>query len=90
METVVRLVRKKSITVLMATHFPNHALYFQNNGVRTTVAMLNEKKFLDIGTPDKVINREHLCKLYGVETCLVDYPCGNGMHKQVIPISTLD
>ncbi len=90
LETMVRLVRKNGITVLMATHFPNHALYFQNNGVRTTVAMLSEKKFLDVGTPDEVVSSDHLSKLYGVETCVVNYPCGNGMHKQVIPISTLD
>jgi hypothetical protein len=31
-----------------------------------------------------------LNKLYGVETCVVNYQCGNSMHKQVIPISTLD
>ena len=90
LETMVRLVRKNGITVLMATHFPNHALYFQNNGVRTTVAMLSEKKFLDVGTPDEVVNSDHLSKLYGVETCVVNYQYGNGMHKQVIPISTLD
>ena len=90
LETVVRLVRDSGITVLMATHFPNHAFYFQNNGVRITVAMLSEQKFLDTGPPDKVVCREHLRKLYGVETCLVNYRCGNGTHKQVIPISTLD
>jgi iron complex transport system ATP-binding protein len=90
LETVVRLVRENGITVLMATHFPNHALYFQNNAVRTTVAMLSMKKFLDIGTPGDVVCNERLRELYGVNTCLVDYRCGNRTQKQVIPISTLE
>ena len=34
LETIVPLVKKANLAVIMATHFPNHAFYLENNGLR--------------------------------------------------------
>jgi len=90
METVARLVRTKGISVIMATHFPNHAFYFQNNGVATRAALLHEGSFLAAGAPDDILSEQNMERLYGVRTKLLTYDAG-GAHtiKQVVPLGTV-
>ncbi|MEI6125743.1 MAG: ABC transporter ATP-binding protein [Pseudomonadota bacterium] len=91
METIIHLVRDKGISVIMATHFPNHAFYFQNNGAATTVALLHEGSFLAAGIPADVICEEKMQKLYRVHTTLVSYDThGRRGLKQIIPVSTVN
>ena len=52
LETVVNLVRENNITVIMATHFPNHAYYFETNNIPTTLALMNNGTRED-GNPEK-------------------------------------
>jgi len=90
LETVGHLVRETGRTVMMATHFPNHAFYFKNNGVPTTVALLHKGGFLATGDPDEVLTREQIRMLYGVETCIVSCSTGKALElKQIIPTSTV-
>ena len=90
METVARLVRAKGISVIMATHFPNHAIYFQNNGVATRVALLHEGSFLAAGAPEDILSEQNLERLYGVRTKLLICDTNNAQTiKQIIPISTV-
>lgn len=90
METVARLVRAKGISVIMATHFPNHAFYFQNNGVATRVALLHEGSFLAAGAPDDILSEQNMERLYGVRTKLLTCN-GSGAQtiKQIIPLGTV-
>jgi iron complex transport system ATP-binding protein len=90
METVARLVRAKGISVIMATHFPNHAFYFQNNGVATHVALLHEGSFLAAGAPDDILSEQNMERLYGVRTKLLTCN-GSGAQtiKQIIPLGTV-
>ncbi|WP_418790772.1 ABC transporter ATP-binding protein [Phosphitispora sp. TUW77] len=90
METVVRLVRDIGVSIIMATHFPNHAFYFENNQINTRVAMMNERTFLRIGGPTTVLTEKNLVELYNVMAKVVTYPLQNGLViKQVIPVSTV-
>ena len=45
LETIVKLIKEKNISIIMATHFPNHAFYFENCGVNTQVALMNNQVF---------------------------------------------
>ena len=90
METVARLVRAKGISVIMATHFPNHAFYFQNNGVATRVALLHEGSFLAAGAPEDILSEQNMERLYGVRTKLLTCDTNGAQTiKQIIPISTV-
>jgi iron complex transport system ATP-binding protein len=90
LETIGQLVCETGRTVIMATHFPNHAFYFKNNGVPVTVALLHKGGFLATGDADEVLTRDQMRMLYGVETCVVSCSTGKALDlKQIIPISTV-
>lgn len=90
METVARLVREKGIAIIMATHFPNHAFYFQNNGVATRVALLHEGSFLAAGAPGDILSERNMELLYGVRAKLLTCEAGSaGTMKQIIPLGTV-
>lgn len=88
METIVQLVKETGLSVLMATHFPNHAFYFENNDIKTRVALMNQGRFLVTGTPSEVLSEENLKLLYNINARVVSYDIAGGKLKQVIPIST--
>ncbi len=90
LETIGRLVRERNIAVVMATHFPNHAFFFENSGVRTRVAMLKEARILEIGEPGRVLREDLIETLYGIEASIVSLDGGaSTSRKQVIPIRTV-
>jgi len=89
METIVDLVKETGISILIASHFPNHAFYFKNNELRCKVALMNEHRFIDLGEPSEVLTEENLRKTYNVNarlvSCLID---DEHQVNQIIPIST--
>jgi len=91
MENIVQLAKDKGISILMATHFPNHAFHFQNAGVKTTVALLHKGSILAAGSPDEVISEEKMRRLYSVHATMVSFNA-NGKQglKQIVPISTIN
>lgn len=89
METIVELVRETGLAILMATHFPNHAFYFENSNIATRVALMNNHRFLTAGRPAEILSEDNLRTIYSVNTRVVSYAI-DAQHelKQVIPIST--
>jgi len=89
METIVELVRETGLSILMATHFPNHAFYFQNNEIAARVALMNNSKFLAAGSPSDVLSEENLKLIYNINARVVSYDIDTDHEiRQVIPIST--
>jgi iron complex transport system ATP-binding protein len=89
METIVELVRETGMSILMATHFPNHAFYFENNDISTRVTLMNDNKFLAAGTPTEVLSEKNLKLIYDINVRVVSYPADADHElRQVIPIST--
>lgn len=90
MEIITGLVKKSGLAIIMATHFPNHAFYFQNNGVDTSVALFNGGGFLAVGHPESVLDEERIQKLYGVNAGVVSLKTDNGdPMKHIVPLSTV-
>ena len=90
LETVVEMVRDLGISVIVATHFPNHAFYFENHALRTRVALLHTGTFLAEGAPTDVLSEERMQVLYGVSTAVISHSLDHdGTIKQVIPIRTI-
>ncbi len=89
METIVELVKKTGVSILIASHFPNHAFYFENNDLRCKVALMNEHRFIDLGEPSLVLSEENLRKTYNVNARLVSCWIDDERQvSQIIPISS--
>ncbi|WP_242848786.1 ABC transporter ATP-binding protein [Syntrophomonas palmitatica] len=88
METIVDLVRKTGLSVIMASHFPNHCFYYENSNITTRVALMNNSKFLGTGCPTEILSEENLKKIYRVNAQVVSCMVANQEFRQVIPVST--
>lgn len=68
LERIKSLVMENNKTVVMATHYPNHAFYFENHGVSTKVAFLNEGRIQFYGSPKDVLTESNLESIYQIES----------------------
>lgn len=68
LETIAGLVQKKNLTILVSTHSPNHAFYFENRGIPVRIAMMAEHRIIYMGTPGDVITEEKMKRVFGINT----------------------
>ncbi|HOG47612.1 MAG TPA: ABC transporter ATP-binding protein [Anaerolineae bacterium] len=81
--TIERLARTQGLAVIMATHFPDHALLIANKA-----ALMKEGGFIAVGPPDHVLTEDNLQQLYGVRVKVLPVE-GDGMtwaRKAVVPL----
>ncbi len=71
LETIASLVAKERISVLMATHSPEHAFYFAGLGTETRAAMFKDGTIFAYGDPEEVITEAALEQVYGVKARIV-------------------
>lgn len=89
LETIVSLVKNTELSVVMATHFPNHAYYFENKGLKAYTALMSQKAISHIGFPSEVLNEENIKSLYNIEAKIITYKMDDDNElKQIIPIGT--
>lgn len=90
LETIMNLVKGKHISILMATHFPNHAFYFEDNDISINIALLKNGRFIAKGRPGEILNEETIDRLYGVTSSLFFYSDnGKKERRRIIPIKTV-
>ncbi len=91
LETVIQLVRQTGLSIIMATHFPNHAFYFENNGINTSVALMDQMTFSAVGRPTEILSEDNLMSLYQINakvvSCLLD---NNTELRQIVPLNTVN
>jgi len=63
---VIKELAQQSMTILMASHFPDHAFLVSN-----VVAILNNGRISKIGPPDAVVTEENMRATYGVDVQIV-------------------
>lgn len=91
LETIVKLVKERGRTLIMATHFPNHAFYLENKGIRVQVAFMDKNKVHTAGSPSKALTEKNLEAFYNVKTSIICHQIpGKGKVRQIIPIQTMD
>jgi iron complex transport system ATP-binding protein len=74
---VIKDLAQQDMTILMASHFPDHAFLVAN-----VVAILNNGRISKIGPPDSVITEENMKATYGVDVQIVS---AGENHKACIP-----
>lgn len=89
METVVRLVDEEGVGVLMATHSPNQAFFFEGMGVPCTCALMDAGRVRYSGLPSEVLTPANLSQLYGVRAQVVGTVLGDGRSlNQILLVAT--
>ena len=89
LETILSLARDQGLAILMATHAPNHPLYFANHGLPTRVALMHRKRFETVGSPSEVLHAKAMKTVFGVEAQRLDFTATSGRTFQVLaPIRT--
>lgn len=90
METIAKLIKNSGLSVLMATHMPNHCFYFEEQGITTRVAMLKNRHLMAQGLASEILSESNLGELYNIKARIIDCMMDDGGNlKQVVPISTL-
>ncbi len=65
---IIEKLADNGLSVIMSSHFPDHAFISA-----TKVAIMKGTDFIDIGTPEEVINEENMEKAYGIKVKIVDF-----------------
>ena len=86
LETTGKLARETGITVIMATHFPNHAFYFEGFNIKSTVALMNHKKIDIQGTPSEVLTEENMSTTFNIESKVLPYTWKEQSMRQIVPL----
>lgn len=89
METVAKMVTQSKVGVLMATHSPNQAFYFENKNVPVRVIAMGDKKILRSGTPHEELSEEAIQEIYHIEARRIESFDETGTLRQIIPIKPI-
>jgi iron complex transport system ATP-binding protein len=90
LETVVKLIRQGDISVIMATHSPNQAFYFENQGINVKVAVMHNGNICATGKPNNILSENRIKELYGIEAKILSQFYKDGIElRQIIPLRTL-
>jgi len=86
LETVSNLVASQGLSIIMSTHSPNHAFYFENRNIPVRVALMNEKKIVATGTPGEILSETRMRDVFKIDTRVIsDTITVNGAGKYIIP-----
>ena len=86
LETLVKLCGETELSILMATHTPNHAYYFETHGLAVRVALMYEQKLAQTGAPKEVLTEEIIEKVYGIKTKIITYTDADGKEQRNIAL----
>ena len=77
---IVDNLAKSGLSIIMSSHFPDHAFLSS-----TKVAIMRNKKFIDFGTPNRVVTEENLKKAYSIDVRLIEL---DDNRKICVPMKT--
>ena len=72
LERLAALAEAGEVTVVMATHAPNHAFFFESRGLPVTAALLDAGRLDSAGSPSEVITPAAAARVFGVEAEVAD------------------
>lgn len=64
---IIKKLAGNGLSVIMSSHFPDHAFISANK-----VALMDGKRFIDIGHPETVITEANMRKIYGIDVKVLD------------------
>lgn len=88
LETILRLARESGITILMATHYPNHAFYFEGSDTNSAIGLMNDSRITVQGNPGTVLTEENMATTFNIESRVLLYEWQGRSLKQIVPLRT--
>ena len=88
LETIVKLVKQSGLTIIMATHFPNHAFYFEGIGVNSSLALMNNRNIAVKGNPFEVLTEENMENVFNIKSKIISYTWKDETLRQIVPLET--
>lgn len=88
-EYIADVVRRNQMTVIMATHFPNHAFMLKAKKIPTKVAIMKNGEILKYGEPDAVLSEENMATLFNIDSKKIDFSIDTNKYHWIIPIEPL-
>ena len=88
LETIVKLVQDTDLTIVMATHFPNHAFYFEGSNIMSGLALMNDKRIAVQGSPLSVLTEENMARTFNIKSKVLSYEWQGKHLHQIVPIET--
>ena len=91
LETISDICKNSDIAVIMATHVPDHAFYFESMGLSTYVGLMSResKGFDKLHKASMVLNEEAIAQTYKVKAKIVSAFDEEREHKTVALFSTI-
>jgi iron complex transport system ATP-binding protein len=90
LETVCDLVKREGISVLIATHSPSHAFYFEGKGLPVRAALMRSGGEMFCGNPQDVLTEENIGEAFGIVTRLREETDRDGnLIRTITPLGTI-
>ena len=80
----------KQMSMIMATHFPNHAFYLENQGISTSVAMMGDGVFYAKGKAEDVLNEDNMKRIFKIKTRVFKNVEEDSIFNYMIPLDFSD
>lgn len=61
------MAKAHNMSIVMATHFPNHAFFFDREGNDTTVAIMDDGVIQSIGSAGEVLSEKNMERIFGIK-----------------------
>lgn len=89
LETIKYLVKTLNISIVMATHFPNHSFYFSDGKITTNVALLKNHQFMYSGEAVEVLNEQTIKDVFEIKAKIQQFENKNMVHSYILPLNTI-
>lgn len=89
LETIVKLVQDNNLTIIMATHFPNHAFYFEGRDLISRLGLMNNKKIAIQGSPKAVLTEDNMASTFNIKSKVISYESQGKHLRQIVPLETI-
>ena len=84
LETVSKIVSEDNKTVLIATHSPEHAFYFERLKTDVEAALMKDGQIYKIGVPSDIITKESIKDVFNVDADIITTTNEEGIEEKTI------
>lgn len=83
---ISRMAQQKNKAILMATHFPNQAYFLENEGNRTTIAIMDRGTIAAFGPARDVLHEENMAQIFGIQAKVYTHTEHGASRTYLMPI----
>ena len=88
MHGVIKLIKQKGASALIATHSPNQAFYFELSGINCKVCLMNNGEIVSSGLPSEVLTPQNLREVFDIDAIILSGEKSNKHARVIAPLFT--